>query len=711
MAVHSQQTRAFWGFNHKPKRLPVSARYKPGLEVMKTAEERLRLHARPPPHDELAFALVQFFKSHTRSDGGLFPVEDVQLKVVKPTFEWLQRTHRDRYKFGLGLDDLRMALRVLRNGSSKLHLEMATLIFDELLRRRQIMAKQQPDVDIGGLHVDLVPYIWILCQNGGSLQARDLVEKHWKSDLEDVKVSKGNGLENIPSQWSIVLRGLMKERKNSEVEETVQIMQKHNVPFDSKLHQTVVTFYAHQLGDLEMTKKWYSHPIADPGISTNFTDATVLKLCIKNNDMEWGNSIFMDLVKKNPDDKTAWHIILQWCAANGKGVEEIEDMMRVMQKRNEDRPDLQPGMDTINALIELCNTKDDPYTAERYYSLGRKWSLEPNARTFFMQLDYRLKTKDISGALKAYHSLQSEAPPPESEDVPYINKLIVALCDQMDQRYEAIMDLVNELRDRKGRFEPEAVAALAELHIHRDEMQDYSDLLHAFVHNYSLTQRKAICEKILKHVFSREIPHKQAWGAYTVLQDTLPEAMDRDMRVKIMQSFFDRGGGEMGLHAFGHMRKDKNPALRPDLEIYCQCLEGIAKHSNYAAAQLVNNMMTMDESIEPNTKLLNALMIAYTGVGGANRAQKIWEDILLTREGPSYNTLRVALQACEALGPYSDDWRQQVWDLVKSKDVEVTRELFSDYVGAVVGSGRSEVGWKLLENAELECGHPVDKLM
>ena len=709
--VPQQQRRSFWGFNRKPQRQPVVARFKTGLSLMRTAEERLRIQTRPPPARQLAAAMIAFFKSHSRNDAGAFPVEDVQLRSVKPTFEFLRDKHEDRETFCIVLVVLRMFLRVLRNGSSKLHLELATLIFEELLRRRQRSTQLEQEMEFDELHMDLTPYIWILCQNGASLKARDLVKEYWKSDLENANVSRNNGQERTPSQWSIVLKGLMKERKNSEVDETVRIMQNFDVAFDSKLHQTLTTFYAHQIGDMEMTKKWYTHPIARSGLPTNFTDATVLKLCIKNKEMDWGNPIFMRLVQKDPDDKTAWHIILQWCAANGKGVDDIEEMMRLMQKRNPDRPELHPGMDTINSMIEFCNTKDDPYNAERYYALGQKWGFAPMARTFFLQLDYRLKNKDLSGALKAYHRLQSEAPPSHAEDVPYINKLIVALCEDPDQRPEETIDLVNELRDRQGRFEATTIASLAEFHAHRDEMDDYTDLLNAFVHNYSLTDRKMICETMLKRVLNPATSHKQAWEIYMSLQNTVPEALDRDTRVQLMQAFFDRGRGDMGLHTFGHMRKDKDPALRPSLDIYCMCLEGLARHSNYSSVQLVNNMITMDDWVEPTTKLLNALMIAYTGANGANRAQKIWDDILLTREGPSYSTIRIALQACEALGPYSDDWRQSIWDMVKTKDIEVNRELFADYLGAVVGSGRTEKGWKLLENAEAECGSPVDTLM
>ena len=700
-------TRSLFGFTAKRKKIP-STKYKPGFELMRLCKERTSLQERAPPSEDLAEAFVDFFKSQAKQDGGAFPLEDVQLAVAIPTFKHLRNTYTETAGFGISDEDLRTVLRALRSGSTNLHLEMAALVFEELFRRRIKAADAK--LPFPALHIDLVLYIWVLCHNGGAILARDLVDKFWETDLKDAKAVNGNGEDKIASQWSIVLRGLIRERRNSEVEKTVDMMQNHNVPFDSKLHQAIVTFYAFYVGDIDLTKKWYKFPIADSSPPTSFTDATVLKLCIKEKELEWGDQIFTRLVERNPEDKTSWHIILQWCAANGKGVDEIENMMKVMAKRSIDRPDNQPGMDTINSLIEYANSKDDPYTAERYFALGQQWGFLPNAKTHLLQLDYRIKVKDLSGALEAYRKLQVEAPP-ESEDIPYINRLIVLLCTQAEQRYDTIMTLVEELRERKAPFQPQTVMSLAVLHITRDEMQDYSDLMNTFVHNFSAEQRMEVRDALLVPVFDKNINPGQAWMTYNIMQDTMRETLDRDLRVRIMECFFDRNRGDMGLHVFGHMRKDKDLALQPTRDIYIQCLVGLSKVGDYPAVQLVNNMMTMDETIEPNTKLLNALMMAYNGVRNFNQAWRVWQDVRHSREGPSYNSIRIVMKTCEFVRIDTYNNITDIRKMLKEKNIPLTKEIFAAYLGAMSSISRFDEIWDLLDNAKQECGSKADAFM
>ena len=707
-AALTPQRRALFGFSRKKKtRLPRS-RLKAGFQIMELCKERISRNERPPPSDELAEAFVEFFATQSKSNGGTYALEDTQVAAAIATFEHLRRSSKQGGDFGVSDEDLRTALTTLRSGSTTNHVQMATLLFDELIARR--LRKIQKGSKTSPLHADLIPYIFVLCQNGSALQARGLVESFWESDLKDARTTNGGKEEKAPSQWSTVLRGLIRERKNSEVDETVRLLQKLNVAFDNKLHQAIVTFYAHYMEDMEMTKRWYYHTIADAERPTTYTGAAVLKLCIKKGEFEWGQAIFDKLLERNPDNRRSWSIILQWCAANGRGVDEIEEIMKTMSRRNKEKADLQPGMDLINGLIEYANSKNDPYTAERYYALGQKWGFTPDARTHLLQLDYRIEVKDLSGALDAYNKLQIETPP-VSEDIPYINRLIVVLCLQARERHEAIMSLVEELRQRKGAFFPQTVAALALVHIQRREVDDYADLMKNFVHNFSLGERSAIRDTLMVAIFEEKVDPGLAWETYDVLQETMRETLDLDLRVKIMREFFRRERGDMALHVFGHMRKDKDKALRPSLDLYCECLEGLSKCGDRASVQLVHNMMNMDEDIEPNTRALNAVMLGYVGVGNFGRVRMIWEDILFSREGPSHSSIKIALHACEGLGPVAETWTNEIWNLLKEKNIEVTREIFAAYVGAIAGTAKRDLTWKILEDAEEVCGSKVDALM
>ena len=675
--------------------------------------ELLKMDARTPPSDELAKAFVALFKSQQRLDGGYTQLEDAEIETAIYTFEYLQKKGGSGKENGISTDDLKMALRILERGSSHAHKEMGTLIYNELESRRQSSQKDGQEVD--ALSMILAPYIAILCQCDGTLVARDLVEQHWESDLKHAKMLRQNGsrdktFEPIgPSLWMRVLQGLVRERLNDEVERTINIMQRHGVVFDSRLHHTVVNFYARLQGDMAMTKKWYEHPIAGGGQPTNATDTSVLKLCIMMNEMQWGEPILAKLVERNPQDRASWNIILQWAAAKGRGVDEIDQMMKVMEKRNAGKPKLQPGMDTINALIELANMKKDPYTAERYFALGEKWGFQPDARTYLLQLDYRLKVKDLSGAMIAYRRLQSEDLS-GNEDVPYTNKLIVAFCDQAELRQDTIMSLVDDLTERKAPFHSETVTALCLLHLQRNEMMDLADLLNTHAFHYSLTQRAAIHETLLAHAVDLKSTEGQCWQLYETLCSVFPELMTVDARSIFLASFMDRGRADMTIVAFGHMRSNTDKSRHPTVDVYWRTLIGLSQLGNVKAVETIHNMLKVDPEIEPNTKLNNALMLAYLCMDEFNYSIRFWHDIAHSREGPDYTSIHLALRICERAWLGAETARE-IWAKLKRENIVITREVFAGYIGALAGWWQFDDCANLLANAEAECGQPVDALM
>ena len=675
--------------------------------------EMLKLGERTPPTGELAKAFVAMFKSQQKEqNGSLAQLEDAQIEAAASTFVYLQTYNTSEEGFGLSTEDLKIALRNLNIGSSKAHQRLATLLFRELDRRRQRMIKDEGTAE--ALHNILMPYIVVLCQNDGSLLARDLVEEHWVSDLKDARAFKRNGKRATdtdvgPSLWLKVLRGLIRERLNDEVTTTVEMMKRFDVPFDQKLHATVVGFYSYWEGDMEMTKKWYGHPIANNGTPSNAADANVLKLCIRKDEMKWGESIFTRLVERDPKDKTSLDTILQWAAAKGKGVDEIENMMSIMERRNYDKPDLQPDMNTINVLIEFANMRGDPYTAERYYALGEKLGFTPNARTYLLQLDYRIKVKDLSGAMAAYKRLQCEDLT-ANEDIPFLNKLIVAFCNQDHPRSDTIFSLVEDLTERKAGFEPETVSALSLLHVRQDEMMDLADLLNTHTYHFSLKQRSSIQSVLLTCALNPSTTDLQAWEIYKILIDIFSDLNTRETRVQLMTSFFSRERSDMATTIFSHMRQQQDKALRPNIDTYCSVLVSIAEVGTIPALELVNNFMNVDFEIEPNTKLYNALMLAYTAHDQPSRALGFWQDIAHSREGPSYNSIRLAFRACERSNQ-GEETARAVWRKLKREQVDISPEVYAAYIGALAGQGKFDECIDLLADVKAECGMPVSPLM
>lgn len=705
--LRSGQRRSLFGFTRKPIRKPKPIDVDPGFELMSELTKMLEMGTRPPSSDELAVAFNKFFQAKTDVPN---PLEDVQVQQAMRTFRYLRDTYDEVVGFGIGEEELRVALACLGNSLSlhaskqslnnekaRTHNQLAGLLFEELEKRRKSSADKGES--LVPLKENVLPLVQVLSLSSDSLRARELIERLWYPEL----VHSGRSL------WVHVLRGFAREDNSKELMNTIERMRNHGVPFDSKVHQSVVLYYTRK-GDIPMTKQWYQQPIADSKKPTAHTDVCVLRLCLRNNEFDWGAPIFKSMLEKNPDTIRDWSIVFEWATAQGKGVDEIERMMEVMVRRNEDREkSVHPNIETINALVELANSKNDSYTAERYVALGQKWGFQPNAETYLLQLDYRIKVGDLAGARAVYNRLQAEDMT-ENKDVPLINRLIVAMCAQNDQPFEWIMAIVEDLNERKVRFEPDAVAALTRLYLNRGDMHDLIDMLHTHIFHYALDQRAVIRDIFVDFCLDQTKSTTRVWDAYTVLHKIFPET-NVETRTKFMNDLFDRDRGDMACNVFGHMRqKPAGSGERPTIDTYVAFFEGIAKCHDSESLQTVHNMLNLDPEIETNTKLYNGLMLGFIGCGEPHRALEFWTDIVHSREGPTYSSIQIALYACE-LVVLGDRQARDIWARLKRFEIKLTPEIYTAYIAALAAHGLFAEGVNILDEAEKEIGCKPDAQM
>ncbi|MCJ1469843.1 hypothetical protein MMC07_008486 [Pseudocyphellaria aurata] len=707
ISVRSGQRRSLFGYVRNVPRKQKPVDLDPGLELMSVLCERLDTGTRPPPSDELAKAFNAFFQAKIDAQ---IPLEDVQVQQAMRGFNYLRDTYDEVEGFGIGNEDLRVALSVLGNSlalhasklslnddRSRIHNQLAVLLSEELGKRRKKSSDEGES--LVPLKDDILPLIQVLSLSGDSLRAREIVERHWYPDL----VHAGR------SMWVHILRGFAREDNNKEILNTIERMQKHGVPFDSKAHQSVVLYYTRK-GDVPMTKKWYQQPIADSKKPTAHADACVLRLCLRNDEFEWGTPIFKAMLEKNPESIRDWSVVFEWAAARGKGVDEIERMMEVMVRRNEDNErSVHPNIETINALVELANSKNDSYTAERYVALGQKWGFQPNAETYLLQLDYRIKVGDLAGARVVYDQLQSEHIT-ENQDIPLANRLIVALCAQQGQRFDVIMAIVEDLNERKVRFEPETVAALTKLHLDRGDHHDLVDLLHTHLFHFGLDQRASIRDIFVEFCLDRSKSTARVWDAYSILHKIFPET-EVETRTKFMKEFFDRQRGDMAFDVFGHMRqKPAGSGERPMVDTYVAFFEGIAKCRDLETLQMVRNMLNLDPEIEINTRLYNGLMLAFTSCGQPHRALEFWADIIHSREGPTYSSIQIALRACEDADTGAQNARD-IWARLKRFEIKITAEICTAYIAALAAHELLDEGMNIVGQVQRETGVKPDAMM
>lgn len=558
-----------------------------------------------------------------------------------------------------------------------------------------------------------------LCRVGLPLEARAiLLEFREAQNDRPVFVA-----ESKP--WQLVAKSLGKLNDEEELLRTMDMFEKYSIPFRRIAHQTMVEFYAAR-GDFVKTKFWYEREIQPASPDTPDLEVTpspacytvLLRFCIKNNQLEWGQEIFREAVKLGNPSKETWDVVFQWAAVMGKGVDEIDRMMNVMVSRNtgegrgaERRPDVQ----TINGLVELAILRNDPYLAERYVNLGQKWGIEPDAKTLALQMDYRINVGDLDGALAAYNKLQSvetdkadEAD--EEKDLHAINRLIQALAKSKRYKFEDVMRVVEDLNERKARFEPETVSTLALLHIQRDEIHDAVDLLQTHAFKFSIDQRASIRDKLVEFCLDRKNSLAKAWDTYMILQHIFIETK-RETRTKLMMAFFGRNRPDMACYVFNHMKEHQNPDIRPTVDTYVACLEGIAQLADEESLEVIHNSLRINMDVEPTTRLRNALMLAYIAVENPNRALEFWDDITSSREGPTYNSIHIAFRACEVPPIRGDIKARQIWSRLKKMDIEISPDMYASYVSAIAGNHLFDEAKELIERMELETGHPPDAFM
>ncbi|KAI9750895.1 MAG: hypothetical protein M4579_006257 [Chaenotheca gracillima] len=680
--------RGFFGSARPSDRKLKDAEFDPGLQKMVEFSNLSKLGARPPPIPELVKAFKLFFSSKS---GVHASVQEIQAIHAMRTFKYLIEQDSTSGRSGLELVDIEKALVALsRPVGSKTrgaHDELAKLLFTEARSREGFLAEQSK-------YPRLIPkYVQVLCNSGESIEARTLIHE-LEGDLpEDV----------IKKLWVAVLQGLSSEKNDEQVRQTFSALEKSGVPFDSKLHQIMTLHFAHQ-DKIEEAKLWYKRPIVNDGTPAYATNYGVLRMCLRTSEFELGDSMFHSVLEGNMS-KASWDTIFQWAAARGKGVDEVEQMMEVMVRRNEGRTKVRPDIETINRLIELVNSKENSYLAERYVALAERWKMVPNAKTYLLQMEYRLRVDDLAGAKAAYNKLQGTEIS-EGEDLPQINALIRALCARTEPDQDVISELVEDLSQRNVRFEPNTVSSLCLNHLRRQEIHDVHDLLQTHIYHYSLEQRAEIYNVFVDYCLDRKNSTARAWDSYNIIYVVFDE-VPSPTRTRLMNDFFDRGRADMACHVFGHMRQHLRPEHRPTHDTYVACFEGIARAGDAESLDMVHNMMKLDSTIEPSTRLLNVLMLAYAACEEPYRSLEFWRDIINSKEGPSYNSVQIALRACETV-PFGDKYAREIWELLNSMKVEITKEVYDAYVSALAGAFQLEEAKESVDRMEETIGQVPD---
>jgi len=699
--------------------------FEPGMEKLMEYEKKARLDARLPPVEEVEEALRTYFTQKVRNMRR--PVEDEQLKYLSPALEYICEKHSSFFGDSRLVTNIMQVLSARSRSSSSAHADFV-LRFYRAVEEQLKNNGERPSEDL------IFGLVRALCAAQKLQRARQSLIELYHQPL-NLREFGANGTPETNSDrtalklWKSIMHSFMLQNNDEELQTTIQMMKSCGYSDDdSDVCMVMAVLYSHK-NDVAACKTWYdrfrnaergnelsvkstqSRKGSDVPVMTPDLYENLLRMCLRKGELSWGQSLVNDIVTSSPK-RELWNLVFYWAAGTGKGADEIERMMDVMERSQKDSGQNTArhsvNVNTINKLVELAISRDDPYMAERFVQLGQKRGIAPNAWTLIHQMQYRLSVGDVDGALVAYQHLQSHDISGH-KDVPTVNRLICALCSTGRHDFDTIMNVVADLSDRQAEFTAETVSTLAILHLARGELADVIDLLNTHVSQMSTAGRTTIRHSLLDYGRRPETSISQAWDTYTISRKVFDE-MNRDERTRIMQDFFDRERSDMAVNIFSDMRKHTRADTVSNMDTYVTCLVGIAQVKDAESLEAVHNQLKLDYSIEPCTRLLNALMIAYTACEDSPRALNFWTDITSSREGPSISSIHLALRACET-APFGDARAKQIWDRLSRTGLEFDQPLWASYMAGLIGNGNVKGTLSELQEALADGLMVVDPYM
>ncbi|KAI1211614.1 complex I intermediate-associated protein [Annulohypoxylon truncatum] len=682
-------------FAQKSPRALKQLETEPGYAIL------LRFHAsenigtqnsrRPPAPDELVQAWREFFAYKTKHGRA---VNSTQALSAHRVLLHLSTSPANPRGAHLSEDDLRTARECMLKPPRDYflhHVDFSREIYNELKRRGVLQSS------------DFNALLTALSQYGKALEARDRVLKYYQTTQDK------EPFDTRFRQFMPVIRGLAKEDRETEFLALISKAREAGVEYDPTLHGIMTTYFAKK-NDIRQAKLWFNNQIKRDLPPEPTTYYEILQFSLRNGQEKWAMEIYQNLISKLEsgewqNSKPSWDASFQWAVLLlGKGMDHIEHMIKVAYEHNQDNPNSQPNIETMNSLIKIATDKNDPYMAERFIALSKKLGFEPNYKTYMLQLEYRIRANDLDGAFVAYQALEDLDVTMEDQELATLNSLIRALCAAPNPVYERVLDVTSYLEQRLVTLEPETVMSICMAFLKNDETYEVIDTLSLHTAYYSVVERAMVQDAFVKYCLDKNNSTARVWDAYSLLRQFFPET-PLESRVKIMDALFDRRRADMAAHTFGHMRAIGNPRLRPTLETYVRFFEGIGKCPDEDSMRTVHNMLKMDTTIQPNTLLFNALMIAHVACELPYRSLDIWKEITASPEGPSYASLEIVLRAYE-ITPDGDALADELWEKMKRMEIDIPKHVYFAYVVTMAAHGHFTQAKTLLEDMENAVGQP-----
>ncbi len=656
-----------------------------------------RKQSRPPSHEQVVDAFRFLFSTRVQRSQSLTRTEAY---LANETLHYLRSKDRvlnETHAASLTTRDLQNVLVALAAPAARETFQndyqaLAAAVFDVLREHPELSplnSSETFDADEVLRIQFFESYVTVLARTGASLDALALLQ--------------GDAVRSqAMSLWVTVLKGLIYDGRMLDFWNALAELQHRSGPLDPSAHEELCTFLAER-DDIEDTVRFFKVGIAHGTPPTTNCLAAVLAFAVRNGKLDLATEAASQLrTRTDLGDKVG--ALLVYYATINPSITNIRARINELIENDVDVI----NMAAINTLIKHAYSKRDPGLAQNCIEVARSLGLRPDASTWLLRLDFELTRTNVDSAAEAFDALSLEDIPKDRSDVPILNRYICMLSCLEKPNHEYVMRIVDSILETGAALEPETVAGLCRIFLRRDDLDEASGLLRYRIEAFPGADRARVGAVFEDFILDPKVQDQRAWNAYDLLRHALPET-PVEHRIGIMQSFFDRNRPDLACLVFGHMRQREELEARPTAEAYAKCYRGIAKCKDLDGLQMVYNMLKMDVCVDPNTKIHNALMQAYTACRSpfSSIIDHFWH-VLDSREGPTLSSFALALQACETWIPQGSQEARRIMALMQSWNLVITKEIYDCYIGALAGQSEFESTVQLIDHMEEDTGLTPD---
>jgi hypothetical protein len=110
-------------------------------------------------------------------------------------------------------------------------------------------------------------------------------------------------------------------------------------------------------------------------------------------------------------------------------------------------------------------------------------------------------------------------------------------------------------------------------------------------------------------------------------------------------------------------------------------------------------MLKLDLEVDLDTRIRNALMLAYAGCEQPEQSMEVFREILQSKEGPSHKTITIFFRVCET---HYDGVQEamKMMQKVKLLEIDVDRAMYTAYIQALAAHREFDRATEAIENME-----------